>query len=148
MLFRRMDYLEPFISFIIPVYNCIYYIDDCINSIFQSCCLLSVNAEIILIDDGSTDGSCVRCDQFETIYSGKGKKENEAAIKNFESDDNPNHIKILVAIDMLNESGYNENLRRVYTKDKRVFSHYAYNQHDGQYDIENLFILICFCKKH
>ena len=39
-----------------------------------------------------------------------------------------------IAIDMLNESGYNENLRRVYTKDKRVFSHYAYNQCCNLYD--------------
>ena len=47
----------------------------------------------------------------ETIYSGKGKKENEAAIKNFESDDNPNHIKILVAIDMLNEGVHLEEIK-------------------------------------
>jgi oxygen-independent coproporphyrinogen-3 oxidase len=39
-----------------------------------------------------------------------------------------------MAIDVLNENGYHETLRRVYAKDKRVFSHYAYNQCCNQYD--------------
>lgn len=39
-----------------------------------------------------------------------------------------------IAIDILNENGYNETLRRVYAKDKRVFSHYAYNQCCNLYD--------------
>lgn len=38
------------------------------------------------------------------------------------------------AIDILAENGYNETLRRVYSKDKRIFSHYAYNQCCSQYD--------------
>ena len=33
-----------------------------------------------------------------------------------------------IAIDILNENGFNENLRRVFTKDKKHISHYAYNQ--------------------
>lgn len=46
-------------SFIIPVYNCKKWLRDCIESI------LSTNLsslEIILIDDGSTDGSSELCD--------------------------------------------------------------------------------------
>ncbi|WP_432650869.1 coproporphyrinogen-III oxidase family protein [Huintestinicola sp.] len=39
-----------------------------------------------------------------------------------------------IAIDILNENGYHETLRRVYAKDKRVFSHYAYNQCCNMYD--------------
>lgn len=39
-----------------------------------------------------------------------------------------------IAIDILNENGYNETLRRVYAKDKRIFSHYAYNQCCNLYD--------------
>lgn len=39
-----------------------------------------------------------------------------------------------VAIDILNENGFHENLRRVYCKKKSVFSHYAYNQCCNQYD--------------
>ena len=39
-----------------------------------------------------------------------------------------------IAIDILNEHGFHETLRRVYAKDKRVFSHYAYNQCCHLYD--------------
>ncbi len=39
-----------------------------------------------------------------------------------------------IAIDILADNGYNENLRRVYTKDRRMFSHYAYNQCCNLYD--------------
>ncbi len=39
-----------------------------------------------------------------------------------------------LAIDILADNGYNENLRRVYTKDRRMFSHYAYNQCCNLYD--------------
>lgn len=39
-----------------------------------------------------------------------------------------------IAIDILSEHGYHENLRRVYTKDRKNFSHYAYNQCCMLYD--------------
>lgn len=39
-----------------------------------------------------------------------------------------------IAIDILGENGYNETLRRVYAKDRRVYSHYAYNQCCNLYD--------------
>ena len=39
-----------------------------------------------------------------------------------------------LAIDILADNGYNENLRRVYSKEKRMFSHYAYNQCCNLYD--------------
>lgn len=39
-----------------------------------------------------------------------------------------------MAIDILNENGFNENLRRVYTKSKKNISHYAYNQCCNLYD--------------
>lgn len=39
-----------------------------------------------------------------------------------------------IAIDILNEHGFHESLRRVYTKNKKVFSHYAYNQCCNLYD--------------
>lgn len=38
------------------------------------------------------------------------------------------------AIDILNENGYHETLRRVYAKDRRIYSHYAYNQCCNLYD--------------
>ena len=39
-----------------------------------------------------------------------------------------------IAIDILKENGFSESLRRVYTRNKAVFSHYAYNQCCNQYD--------------
>lgn len=39
-----------------------------------------------------------------------------------------------IAIDILRENGFNETLRRVYAKDRRIFSHYAYNQCCNLYD--------------
>ena len=51
----------PLISVIIPVYNPGRYLYDCLNSIIGQS---YQNLEIILIDDGSTDGSGVVCDEF------------------------------------------------------------------------------------
>ena len=39
-----------------------------------------------------------------------------------------------IAIDILGQNGFHENLRRVYSKKKSIFSHYAYNQCCNQYD--------------
>ena len=39
-----------------------------------------------------------------------------------------------IAIDILNQNGFHEKLRRVYTKNPRIFSHYAYNQCCNLYD--------------
>ena len=47
------------ISFIIPVYNCKYYLPDCVASIRAAGVR---DYEILLIDDGSTDGSAGVCD--------------------------------------------------------------------------------------
>lgn len=52
-------------SFIIPVYNCEKYLENCIQSImkneFNEC-------EVILVDDGSTDASGKLCDYFANAY--------------------------------------------------------------------------------
>lgn len=54
------------ISFIIPVYNCKEYLPNCVNSIrttgFE-------HYEILLIDDGSTDGSGAVCDDLAAKFS-------------------------------------------------------------------------------
>ena len=52
-------------SMIVPVYNVKSYLETCINSMLL--CRRDIRYEIILIDDGSTDGSGVICDQ----YAGK-----------------------------------------------------------------------------
>lgn len=49
----------PTISVIVPVYNVIDFIDRCYESIIKQ---TFSDFELLLIDDGSTDGSGVRCD--------------------------------------------------------------------------------------
>lgn len=55
----------PYFSLILPVYNVKAYLERCIHSIltqdFQ-------DMEIILVDDGSTDGSSEICDRFASDY--------------------------------------------------------------------------------
>lgn len=51
----------PFFSIITPVYNCKKYIKKCIESVINQ---TYTSWELILIDDGSTDGSGEICDSF------------------------------------------------------------------------------------
>lgn len=48
----------PFISVIVPVYNCAAYVDRCLESILAQSYR---NIEVIVVDDGSTDGSSDIC---------------------------------------------------------------------------------------
>ena len=50
---------NPLISVIIPVYNSEQYLDECVGSVVKQ---TYANLEIILVDDGSTDGSPQMCD--------------------------------------------------------------------------------------
>lgn len=54
----------PQLSIIVPVYNVKQYIDKCIESIL---CQSYKNFELILVDDGSTDGSEILCDKWNKI---------------------------------------------------------------------------------
>lgn len=54
---------QPLVSVIVPVYNIKNYVEDCLNSI---CAQSYDNLEIIVVDDGSTDGSDKICDFLET----------------------------------------------------------------------------------
>lgn len=49
------------ISVIVPVYNCIHTIDRCVQAV---CAQTMQDWELLLIDDGSTDGSGALCDGF------------------------------------------------------------------------------------
>lgn len=55
----------PEYSFIIPVYNCGGYLDECLASILAQTVR---DFEILLIDDGSTDGSGAKCDEYARKY--------------------------------------------------------------------------------
>ncbi|MBE6945678.1 MAG: glycosyltransferase family 2 protein [Ruminococcaceae bacterium] len=49
------------LSVVIPVYNTSAYLEDCVNSVLACDC---TDCEIILVDDGSTDGICPQlCDR-------------------------------------------------------------------------------------
>ena len=50
-----------YVSIIIPVYNVKTYIRACVDSILS--CIQNYSCEVVLIDDGSTDGSSQICDE-------------------------------------------------------------------------------------
>lgn len=52
---------RPLVSVIIPVYNAGEYLQECLDSIAGQS---YENLDIVLVDDGSTDGSATRCDAF------------------------------------------------------------------------------------
>ena len=56
------------LSIVIPVYNVELYLEKCVNSIASSydC---TKDFEVILVDDGSTDGSSILCDKLADRYS-------------------------------------------------------------------------------
>lgn len=55
---------KELVSIIVPVYNVRDYLEKCINSIINQ---IYKNLEIIIVDDGSTDGSSDICDRFLTV---------------------------------------------------------------------------------
>ncbi len=52
------------ISVIVPIYNVVDYLDRCINSIINQ---TYTNIEIIVVDDGSTDGSFEKINKFKEV---------------------------------------------------------------------------------
>ena len=57
MVTHRMTFMmsdSPKFSIVLPVYNAVDYIDDCIRSIIDQSYR---NVEVIIIDGGSTDGT-------------------------------------------------------------------------------------------
>jgi len=55
-----LDKQNPLISVIVPVYNIIEYLERCVSSVLNQ---TYKNIEILLVDDGSTDGTDILCDK-------------------------------------------------------------------------------------
>ena len=53
------------ISIVVPVYNVEKYLMDCVESLLVQ---TYKYIEIILVDDGSSDGSALICDEYEKKY--------------------------------------------------------------------------------
>ena len=56
------DMEKPLVSVIVPVYNTAEYVEECIQSILSQ---TYENIELILVNDGSTDGSSIVCKKYE-----------------------------------------------------------------------------------
>ncbi len=56
------------ISIVVPVYNAEKYLQECIQSVLNQ---TNPNWELVLVDDGSTDGSAEICDSFAGKYPDK-----------------------------------------------------------------------------
>ena len=52
---------KPYISVLIPAFNAERYLGDCLESLLHQTC---VDFNIVIIDDGSTDGTAKYCDEF------------------------------------------------------------------------------------
>ena len=49
------------VSIVVPVYNTVEYVEECIKSVLNQ---TYTNWELILVNDGSTDGSEIICEQY------------------------------------------------------------------------------------
>lgn len=55
----------PVFSIVVPVYNVKDYLEKCVDSLVNQ---TFQDFEIILVDDGSTDGCAVMCDEYGRVY--------------------------------------------------------------------------------
>lgn len=58
---KRGVWDEPYVSIIVPVYNTEAYLSRCLASVLNQS---FSNYELLIIDDGSTDNSCVICREY------------------------------------------------------------------------------------
>lgn len=63
-MIAKVNWMTDLITVIIPVYNVLPYLNKCIESVLYQ---TYSNLEIIVIDDGSTDGSEKVCDEYASL---------------------------------------------------------------------------------
>lgn len=61
---RNLSGMSPLVSIVVPVYNTAEYVEECIQSILSQ---TYENKELILVNDGSTDGSGEICKRYEHL---------------------------------------------------------------------------------
>lgn len=60
--------MRPTLSIIVPAYNCGSYLRECVDSILNQ---KFDDFELILVDDGSTDGTAAICDEYAASFPDK-----------------------------------------------------------------------------
>lgn len=105
--------MNPLISVIVPVYNVENYLDRCVESIVNQ---TYKNLEIILVDDGSTDSSGQKCDEWKAkdsrIVVIHKKNGGQAEARNFGLDSSTgDYIGFVDSDDLISVSMYEEMLK-------------------------------------
>ena len=109
--------MKPLISIIVPVYNIKKYIKNCLDSLLSQ---TYQNLEILLIDDGSTDGSGELCDELQKndshIKVFHTKNSGLSAARNFGLKNATGDFAVFVDGDDMVEKEYVEYLYNLLTK--------------------------------
>lgn len=135
-------------SIIIPVYNVDKYLRECIDSVISQINIIEDGAEILLIDDGSTDTSGKICDEYKAKYpniiysyhkNNEGllltrrfgyKKAKGEYIVNCDSDDmlENDYFKIII-----------ESLKKYKDPDMILFNYNAFDEYKKEIGFKNIF---------
>src|SRR5215213_6790495 len=65
---RLSSTAPPKVSVVVPVYNPGAVIEECVGSLLDQS-LQAAEYEIVLVDDGSTDGTAARLDELQSLHA-------------------------------------------------------------------------------
>ena len=63
-----MEHAGITLSIIIPVYNVMAYLRPCLDGLLNQTCPAGFSYEVLLADDGSTDGSGAVCEEYAKAF--------------------------------------------------------------------------------
>ena len=124
------------LSVIVPVYNTVQYLQQCIESIIHQ---TYKNIEIILVDDGSCDGSEKICDEYAASFGNiraihQENSGNVAARRRGTEEAAGDYLTFLDSDDWIAEDLYEELMRAVEEKGCDIVASGGYTVYDnGQY---------------